>query len=72
MNLAITSPTTVQKHDRISLTVRIFYIVKNHSFKKLEIIYEDLIYILDQIEEETKSTDFKDEVFNPLFLKHCH
>lgn len=44
MNLDITSLAEVQKHDRISLIVKHFCIVKNHYFKKLEVIYEDLIY----------------------------
>lgn len=66
LNLAIIYQTKIKSHDRISLIVRHFYILKNHSIKNRNYLWRANIF-LDKIEEEIKLTDFKSGLFNPLF-----
>lgn len=66
LELSITHQTAIEKHDRISLIVGHFYIIKIIILKNRNNLWRSDIF-LDQIEEEIKLTDFKGRLFNALF-----
>lgn len=66
LNYLLPIKLQLKKHDRISLIVGHFYIIKIIILKNRNNLWRSDIF-LDQIEEEIKLTDLRGRLFNTLF-----